>query len=189
MLKLREIMTTDLVTIDPELSVREAMSLLVSRHVSGAPVVDGNQVVGVVSATDLLEFAAGLPGLPLDDELAARLLGDMDEAEDEGTLADDGDVRFFAESWNSTDEDPVRREPFSVPAEWSALDEHTVSEAMTRSPLHTLPPDTAVPAAAEYLRKAKIHRVLIMTGQTLLGIVTTTDITNAVADGKLTART
>lgn len=64
-----------------------------------------------------------------------------------------------------------------------------MSEVMTRAPLHALTPETFVPAAADYMPHAKIHRVLVMKGQTLLGIVTTSDITDAVADGKLTART
>jgi CBS domain-containing protein len=64
-----------------------------------------------------------------------------------------------------------------------------VSEAMTRSPVHALTPDTVVTLAAAYMRCAKIHRVLVMTGQTLLGLVTTSDVTSAVADGRLTAHT
>ena len=74
-------------------------------------------------------------------------------------------------------------------AEWNFLEEHTVSEAMTRTPVHALTPDIFVTIAADYMRRAKIHRVLVMKGQRLLGVVTTTDITNAVADGKLTAHT
>lgn len=58
MLRLRDIMTTELVTVSPELSLRDAMELLVTSHVSGAPVVAQHRVVGVVSATDLLGFAA-----------------------------------------------------------------------------------------------------------------------------------
>jgi CBS domain-containing protein len=60
---------------------------------------------------------------------------------------------------------------------------------MTHAPVHALTPDTFVTVAADYMRTAKIHRVLIMTGAKLLGVVTTSDITEAVADGKLTAHT
>ena len=52
---------------------------------------------------------------------------------------------------------------------------------MTRVPLHALTPETFVPIAADYIRRAKIHRVLVMKGQELLGIVTTSDIADAVA--------
>jgi CBS domain-containing protein len=61
MLRLRDIMTTDLITLDPNLTIREAMETFAFRRISGAPVVAGGIVAGV-SATDLLQFAASLPG-------------------------------------------------------------------------------------------------------------------------------
>ena len=60
------------------------------------------------------------------------------------------------------------------------LEEHTVSEAMTPSPVHSLP-DTFVTMAADYMRRAK-SIVPVMTGTKLVGLVTTSDITDAVAD-------
>ena len=59
MLKLRDIMTRDVVSAAPDLTIREAMELLSERHVSGAPVVDGGKVVGVFSASDLLALSRG----------------------------------------------------------------------------------------------------------------------------------
>ena len=64
MLKLRDIMTRDVITVSPDLALRDAMELLTARHVSGAPVVSDSKVVGVVSVTDLLSFAASQPGGP-----------------------------------------------------------------------------------------------------------------------------
>ena len=66
MLKLRDIMTRDVITLDSDLSVRDAMALLAGRHVSGAPVVSGANVIGVISGTDLLDFASSLPGIPIE---------------------------------------------------------------------------------------------------------------------------
>ena len=51
MLALRDIMTADVVTVSPQTTLREAMELLAQRHLSGAPVVSGGELVGVVSAT------------------------------------------------------------------------------------------------------------------------------------------
>lgn len=51
MLKLKDIMTRDVVSASPDMTIREAMQLLSERHVSGARVVDGGKVVGVFSAT------------------------------------------------------------------------------------------------------------------------------------------
>ena len=133
MLRLRDIMTTDVVAVPPELTIRDAMVLFTKRHVSSAPVVSGTDVVGVVSLTDLAEL-----------------------------------VEMPSPNAN-------------------ALDEHTVSEVMNRK-IYSLPPDTLVDKAADFMRTADVHRVLVMDGESLLGVVTTRDIADAVADHQLTTR-
>jgi len=51
----RDIMTTDVVTLSPEMSVEEAGELLLHYRIHGAPVVDANgQMVGMVSVVDLV---------------------------------------------------------------------------------------------------------------------------------------
>lgn len=192
MLRLRDIMTTELVTLDPNLTIREAMDVFVSKRISGAPVVAGDEVIGVVSASDLLQFAAALPGVPTEREAPPDLLDDMAEDEMDGELpdrTDDPSGMFFTDLWEDAGATVVERMAIPATAEWNFLEEHTVSEAMTHAPVHALTPETFVTVAADYMRNAKIHRVLVMTGRTLLGVVTTTDITDAVADGKLTAHT
>ncbi len=50
-----DVMTTDVVTIDPNTSVQALATLLSERGISGVPVVDSdNRVIGVVSEGDLL---------------------------------------------------------------------------------------------------------------------------------------
>ena len=60
MLKLNDIMTRDLVTATPDMTIRDAMELLSERHLSGAPVLDGGKIVGIFSASDILELLADL---------------------------------------------------------------------------------------------------------------------------------
>jgi CBS domain-containing protein len=192
MLRVRDIMTTDLISLDPNLTIREAMDVFSSKRISGAPVVSGDEVVGVVSATDLLQFAAALPGVPTERDLGPDLLEDVRD-DDRDILPeaekDDPDGMFFTEMWDDAGASVVERIGAPMTSEWNSLEEHTVSEAMTRPPVHALTPDTLVTVAAEYLSREKIHRVLVMAGSKLLGVVTTSDITNAVAEGKLTAHT
>ena len=194
MLRLRDIMTTDLVTLDPNLTIREAMDAFASRRISGAPVVEGGVVVGVISATDLLQFAASLPGVPTQRDLGPDLLDDVsgDDIQMPNALREHRDepaAVFFTDLWDDAGATVVERMAVPTTAEWNSLEEHTVSEAMTRAPVHSLTPETLVTMAADYMRRAKIHRVLVMTGDKLVGLVATSDITNAVADGKLTAHT
>jgi CBS domain-containing protein len=194
MLRLRDIMTTEIVTLDPNVTIREAMDTFASRRISGAPVVEGGVVVGVVSATDLLQLAAALPGVPTERDLGTDTLDDLsgDDIDVEpfpNESRNDPSAMFFTDLWDDAGASAVERMAVPNTAEWNSLEEHTVSEAMTRAPVHSLRPDALVTTAADYMRRERIHRVLVMTGRTLVGLVTTSDITAAVADGKLTAHT
>src|SRR5215472_69863 len=51
----RDIMTTHIISIEPDASVRDAARLLSTYHISGAPVVDADGVlVGLVTEADLI---------------------------------------------------------------------------------------------------------------------------------------
>src|ERR1700693_567082 len=53
-----DVMTTDVITVDPDTTVRALATLLAERGISGAPVVDsGGRLVGVISEGDLLHRA------------------------------------------------------------------------------------------------------------------------------------
>ena len=60
MLRIKDIMTRDVITATPDTTLRDAMEMLSTRHVSGAPVLDGGKVVGIFSASDLLSHLADL---------------------------------------------------------------------------------------------------------------------------------
>ncbi|WP_217711459.1 CBS domain-containing protein [Actinomadura sp. NAK00032] len=59
-------MTSDVVTVSPDASFKDVISVLADREISGAPVVDGEgRVIGVVTEADLLRKAApGRSGKP-----------------------------------------------------------------------------------------------------------------------------
>jgi CBS domain-containing protein len=186
MLRLNEIMTRDVVTVSAELSVRDAMSLFATRHITGAPVVSQGKVVGVVSLTDLAELAAASPGSPTGRPESQVEWGEWDEDGEmpEGT---EPPSAFFSDLWDDAGAEVSERMENTEGPEWSALDDSTVAEAMTRHVL-SLPPATAVDYAADFMRNAGIHRVLVMDGDQLLGLVSTSDIADAVADHKLNRR-
>ncbi|MGQ0643741.1 MAG: CBS domain-containing protein [Gemmatimonadaceae bacterium] len=183
MLRLRDIMTTDIVSVPPELTIRDAMALFATRQMSGAPVVASGKVAGVISATDLMDFAASLPGVPTERPDLEET--DSWERSDAELDAEDPSVTFFAENWENAGADVTARMSEVDGPEWNALEEHTVAEAMTRD-LFCLGPETPVELAADKMRSAGVHRVLVMQEDVLIGIVTTKDIADAVADHKLT---
>ena len=189
MLRLRDIMATDVVAISSEATVREAMELLSRHHISGAPVVDGTSLVGVVSATDLMEFAAALSGVPtaLDtreewNESVDPSLDDQVDQENEPGCA------FYADMWEDAGADVTQRLATPSTPEWNALEAHTVGEAMTRGPLVTLRPDASAETAAGLMRTKGIHRILVTEDDALVGIVSALDIVKAAADHRFTVR-
>lgn len=186
MLRLSDIMTRDVLTVPPQLSVRDAMALFATRHITGAPVVSSqSKVVGVVSLTDLAEFAAGSPGVPT-ERMDQAEWGEWDR-EDELPEGTEPPSAFFSDLWDDAGAEVSERIGGTEGPEWSALDEHTVSEVMSRR-ISSLPPTTAVDSAADFMRTAGIHRVLVMDGEKLVGLVSTSDIAAAVADHKLAKR-
>ena len=148
MLRLRDIMTRDVVSATPDMTIREAMELLSLRHVSGAPVIDGGKVVGLYSASDLLAFVADLSDSKPSLSFRLRPRGS-------------------------------RRTP---------LEEVTVDEVMTRK-VQSLLPDCSVAEATILMVEKQIHRVLVMEGEILLGIVSTSDVAKAVAEHRIHDRT
>jgi CBS domain-containing protein len=189
MLKLRDIMTRDVTTVSSDRTLRDAMELLVTRHVSGAPVVSAGKVVGVISATDLLSFTVSQP-----DEQGGEGTTDEDgcdswESEPESGEGAEPSGAYFTETWSDTgDELNELRFNDLVGRELDALNERTVGEVMTRR-ICSLPSSADVPKAADYMRREGIHRLLVMDDGNLSGIVSAMDITRAVADHRLTTRT
>jgi CBS domain-containing protein len=184
MLRLRDIMTRDVLTLAPDLSLRDALSVLVTKHISGAPVVRQGKVVGVVSLTDLAEFASASSGVPTERPVSPA----WDEEEsDELTEGAEPASAFFAEMWDDAGADVDERMAESANPEWNALEQATVGEVMSRDVL-SMPSDTPVEDAADFMRSATIHRVLVMADGKLEGIVSTSDIAAAVADNRLSHR-
>jgi len=185
MLRLRDIMTREVITVSPELSLRDAMSLFVTRHISGAPVVSNGKVVGVVSLTDLAEFSASSPGVPTERPVQAEW-GEWDIPSDlpDGT---DPPSAFFGEMWDDAGVEVGERIAETSGPEWNVLEEHTVGEIMSRD-VRSLPLDATIVEAADFMRSAAIHRVLAMDNGLLKGIVSTWDIAAAVADHRISHR-
>jgi CBS domain-containing protein len=173
-------MTTDVLALDPNMSIRDAMELLSLNHVTGAPVMSGRKVVGIISATDLLAFASQITGVPtqrpdVEDDWIA------DFAESPATESDEPPAAYFLDMWDDAGADATVRYASVEGPEWNALEQHTVSEAMSVTPIQSLPPHADVREAAECMRRESIHRLLVMEGDELVGIVSALDITRVAA--------
>jgi len=84
MLKAKDIMTVDVVTVKPETTVEELARLLIEHKISGVPVVDGDdQLVGVVTENDLIKKNARLHIPTIIRLFDAYFLLNSDKVEDE----------------------------------------------------------------------------------------------------------
>lgn len=183
MLSVREVMTAEPITIAPEATLRDAVELLTANGVSGLPVVASGHVVGTLSARDIVSFECGTPGVPMER--------DDDDVWQEGTavFSDDNSVppaAYFAELWEDAGADVTERFRCSDTPEWDFLREHTVQEAMSQDIL-AIEPAAPVQTAAEFMKRSGAHRVLVTDASRLVGIITTMDITRAVAEQRLGA--
>jgi CBS domain-containing protein len=187
MLRLRDIMTAEVITLDPDTTLSQAIDLLAEKHVSGAPVVKGREPIGVISATDLLGFEASNPRFAKEPEEDVEW-ADWGDAEAEPEDEEREPAAFFTETPDESDGDIVESIVETSDPSHNLLDDYVVAEVMTRR-LHALPPDRPVEQAADLMRRAGIHRVLVVDGGDLVGIVTSSDIARAVAEHRLTRTT
>lgn len=177
----RDLMSTDIVTVAPDLSLRSVAELFAARHLGGAPVMAGSRVVGVISMSDILAFEASTP----DAAAAMRERADRERgASEEWRERDDPPSAFFTDLWMDEDADVLRCVEATGSPEWDPLAEHTVADAMSRWVV-SVAPETSVVTAARLMINSRIHRVVVLDGDRLCGVLSTLDLTRAVGQGRL----
>src|SRR5215218_2226242 len=60
MLTAADVMTTEVVSVEPDTPVRDIAELLYTRRISGVPVVEHDRVIGIVSEGDLIGHVAAI---------------------------------------------------------------------------------------------------------------------------------
>ena len=183
MLTVRDLMTTDVATVDPDLTLREAVELFTQRHVSGAPVTAGGRLLGVLSASDVLAFEGATPGIPT--ERPELELEEWNEPT-EWVEGEEAPAAFFNDLWSDAGADVLERFTEVSGPEWDRLAEHTVGEAMTPS-LCSVAAFVDIYTAAEYMVKAGVHRLIVTDEGRLVGLLSSMDIVRAVAEQRLIA--
>ncbi len=172
-----DIMHTDLVTVEASMTLREAVEVLRGAGVSGAPVLRGSRLVGVLSGTDILELEAISPAAP------REVPGASDWSEGE-SRPDEEEVEnpsaFFYARREDADALWTRMTASDGP-EWDQLERHTVGEVMSPD-LVTVSSVTTLPDAARLMLDHHIHRVLVVDGDDLVGVVSAFDFVRVVAE-------
>ncbi len=146
---------TKVASLAPEAPLENAYRLFVDEQISGAPVIDDvGRVIGVVSSADLLRFLVDVG--ESDRPLAGYIEEELLSASEFGELPDAAQAR---------------------------LQESVVGDVMTDRPI-TVESDTPVRDVAAVMRDSGVHRVIVVKGGTLLGIISTMDVVGLLADGR-----
>lgn len=146
-LRARDFMQREFIRVTPHTPILTAHRVFVDKKIHGAPVIDDHdQVVGVVSALDLLRVI---------------------RRELEPGRTPTRSTYFWDESTNSLDH-------IDIP-ESDALWGMIVRDAMTKD-IVAVDPDASVTDVARTMLDRRIHRVLVMTGWKLEGVITTFDL-------------
>lgn len=150
----RDIMSADVVTVVPSLSLRAAAGVLRDHAITGAAVVnDTGMLIGVVSETDLV-----------DREAQPR-------------------VRSFVvkESRTRSRAHPRPAKTCEVlQAVEEPMDSGTVGDVFSPYVI-TATPDASVADLAALMVRHRVHRLFIVAGQALAGVVSSMDVMKAVA--------
>src|SRR4051812_32611459 len=144
MVTVRDIMTANPITIGPQATLRDAVELLAAHGISGLPVVDGRELVGTLSALDLIDFEAAQRSVPSVREPPEPI-------EDWGPTIEENEPGVLLDHWEDAGVDVVERMHCSDSPEWDFLAEHRVEEAMGTEP-RTFAPGDPVQLVADFMK-------------------------------------
>ena len=153
-----DVMARDVATVGPETLVRDLVQLLAEQRVSGVPVVEAN----------------------------GRVVGVVSVQDVLDLYAADGGHGPPADVTSGFYYDTTATGiGIEVPAD--AVGDRPVRDVMS-SHLVTVPADSPLDAVARAMTEANVHRVLVVDGDALVGLISATDVVHLVAVGALAPR-
>jgi CBS domain-containing protein len=152
-MKVKDVMNPNVVFCKPDDTVREAAKVLKVNNISGAPVLEGRKLVGIISEVDLLKLLVipekGNLWLPSPFEVIEVPIRELLSWEDtKKMLSDVGSTK--------------------------------VEELMTKE-VHTISSEASVEEASELMVRHRINRLPVMENSHVVGIVTRGDIIEGLA--------
>ncbi len=173
--KVREVMTKDVVVASAEMPVYEAVKLLSSKKVGGAPVVDEKgRLVGIVSESDIVRL------LKRQAEAAKRLKPKRGRSIEPAArqILEFFSIDWFWYLWNAHSMEAL----FKNLMDSEALRNAKVGDIMT-SKVRTVGAEEDMEKAAELMNRYDINRVPVVDeNDHLVGIVARGDLLRGLAD-------
>lgn len=144
----KDVMTTPVLGVRPEMTVRELAAFFAEHQITGAPVLDSTQrVVGVVSTSDVAQ-------------------SDLDETRvSESRANPERDVRGWEDRMDAEDLRALRLEDGEV----------LVQDIMTPG-VYMVKEDAPVPVLARAMVQGRVHRLFVTRGKRMVGIVSSLDL-------------
>ncbi len=147
-LRVRDLMTTEVITVRPTDTIRQAVIRMAIDNVTGAPVVDNrNHILGIVSQTDILKLI-----LKYQDKLDKEGSGHL--------LTAPMDVNGSIDAVNLANK---------------AISEMKVEDLMVRSTLVTTP-DAEIIEVLKTMMKLDVGRLPVLEQGVLVGTISRSDI-------------
>ena len=152
-MKVKDVMNPNVVFCKPDDTVREAARVLKENNISGAPVLDGEELVGIISEADLLKLLI----LPEKGELWLPSPFEVIEVPIRELLG-----------WEETKK------------MLSDVGSTKIEEIMIKD-VHTISSEASVEEASEHMIRHRINRLPVIENGYVVGIVTRGDIIEGLA--------
>ncbi len=152
-MKVKDVMNSNVVSCKPDDTVREAARVLKENNISGAPVLEGEELVGIVSEGDLLKLLI----LPEKGELWLPSPFEVIEVP----------IRELF-GWEETKK------------MLSDVGSTNIEEIMTKD-VHTISSEASVEEASEHMIRHRINRLPVTEDGRVVGIITRGDIIKGLA--------
>lgn len=152
----KEFMNKDVVFLSPDNTIFEAAKLLAQLDIAGAPVVEKDKIVGIISISDIIKFIDIKMGkLPKIDTpgLSNFLLALMQ----------------------------MKKLRSDFQKELDKITKFSVKEVMTKNVI-TVSPSSSLIEAAELMEKYNVNRLPVVSDGKLVGIVARADLIRALID-------
>lgn len=148
----KDLMTPDVLTVEADWPVSRVAQFLTNHDISGAPVVDDGQFVGVISLTDLARQSS-TAGEAVSEEPSAYYRGELESQYAQEELDD----LHIAEDSSTTAEDVMTPEVYDV-------NDHT-----------------SIQQVAQVMERGEIRRVFVTDQGEIRGVITALDMVKVVA--------
>lgn len=148
----KDLMTSDVKTVEADWPVDRVAEFLIDHEISGAPVVQEGQLVGVISLTDIARFNS-TAGNPASERPAAYYRSELEASYAEEEL---GNLRVTEGG-------------------------ETTAEHVMTPQVYDVNPHTSIQQVAQVMHRGGIHRVFVTKDGEISGIITALDMLQVVA--------